>query len=467
MKKRTLQKRIDAIVFTLVAVLFAALIVITGFLVFLFNRNTSQSNKNIPFDLDSITLNSGDVIPADFDKLLLPEFIGIKLGEEQRGVSGSVDVMADAYSTFAPLISSTMRAEFCSRGTDTTWSNIANGKDFVYVRFHSQLPDTVVAMFADISGGGAENRNLVSAYVYEMFIVPENSEDNGETIAVKSIFGDVFIYKKPHSDDYISTAQLSKLLHTYSTQFKKFEFAKNLLYGESSTDPVFIESISTKNIFMTNNVASMTYGNTVKTVMRVFGVNPDKLLNTHTGEDGTASYTDRSGVFYHYESAFEYKATEDGGVDISEIIGYSDKTGLVEYISAAKILFDEVGKINGNYTGAEADIVLTSVKSDGKTVDLKFTYAYDNIPIVEIEPAFTATFKEGKLMGARVYTLAVRNVSTRSIPRSEWWFYDYLDDEHEVINVGLVYRSNFISEKVSAEWSGTVNNSAASQYRYR
>ena len=392
----------------------------------------------------------------------------IKLGEEQRGVSGAVDVMTDVYSSFASVISSTMVSDFSSRGSEADWNRIANSENFVYIRFHSQLPNIVIATFADISAGKTEKRNQLSAYVYEMFIVPEDNHGGEEIIAVRSTLGDVFIYRNSDSDNYVSTAQLSKILHTYSLQFKKFEFAKNLLYGESSTDPVLVESISTKNIFMTNNVASMTYGNTVKNIMRVFGVNPDKLLNTHTGEDGTASYTDRSGVFYHYESAFEYKATEDGGVDISEIIGYSDKTGLVEYISAAKTIFDRVGEINTNYIGAEADIILTSVVSDGKTVELEFTYVYDNIRVVDIEPAFTATFKNGKLMGARVYTLAIRNVGTRSIPHSEWWFYDDLGEgNREIINVGLVYKSDFVSENVSAEWVGTVKNTDQDRYRFR
>ena len=468
MKKRTMQKRIDVIVFTLLAVLFAALVVITGLLVDLFNRNTSEGNKNIPFDLDRITLNSSSVLPDDFDMLLLPEFIGIKLGEEQRGVTGSVDVIADAYRTFAPAIASTLREEYCKEGDEIRWNNISNAENYVYVRFHSQLPDMVIAMFADITAGEIETRNKLSSYVYEMFIIPEDSTGTGETIAVKSLSGDVFIYRNSGNEDHVSTAQLSKLLQVYSSQFKKFEFANKLSYSVTSTDPVFVESISTRNIFMTNNVASMTYGNTVKTIMRVFGVNPDKLLNTHTGDDGTASYTDRSGVFYHYESAFEYKATEDGGVDIDEIIGYSDKNGLMEYLSAALAIFDEVGRINQNYVGAEADVYLSSVTSDGSTVELEFAYAYDNIRIAEIEPAFTATFKDGKLMGARVYTLAVRNVSSRSAPRAEWWFYDYLEsDSREPLNVGLVYRSDFVSDKVTAEWSATVKNTPGEGYRYR
>lgn len=463
MKKRTRQKKTDVIVFIITTVLFAALMVITGYLVVLFNKNTSESK--IPFNLDSITLSGSSTVPEDFEDLLLPEFIGIKLGEEQRGVSGSVNVMTDVYSSFAQTISSVMQKENCTPSTLNEWNAFSTETNLVYVRYHSQMPDIVIGMFADISADRSENRTEVSSYVYEMFIIPEDKLGTGETIAVRDHDGHVFIYRNQRSEDHVSTAQLSKHLQTYSSQFRKFEFADSLISDKYSTDPVFVESVSTRNIFMTNEIASLAYGNTIKTLMRVFRVNPDKLLTSHEGEDGTASYTDRSGVFYHYESAFEYKASEDGGIDISDIIGYSERNGLKEYLSAAKILFDEVKNINPNYTGAEADIYLSSVKSDGRVVELTFNYAYDNIRIADIEPAFIVSFKDGKIIGARLYTLMVTNVSTRNTPKSEWWFFDYIEnDGRDVYNVGLVYRSDFVTEKVVAEWSAVVNDKSA---RYR
>lgn len=462
MKRANKRKKYDAIILVLTIVLFAALIAVTTVLFLSFNRNTV--NRDNSFDLDGITSKGTHKDNEILSEALIPEFIGLTVNGQRKGISVSARAVADIYGNFAPVISRIVRYDNARLGTEEEWKEYAEATESVYIRYHSQFADIVIGTLADIACGENRNRDAVFSYIYEMFFLPGYGEEQRGLIATRSMDGDITVYSAPEQLDLISSADISKLIMSYGTQLKKFTFAEKRYEASSYTEPVFVDAITTSNIIISNKIASMMQANMmgINSIMRVFGINPDKLLSVHTEDDGVSSYTDRSGVLYAYESAIEYKAADDGGIEIKELVGYTENIDIGEYIHAAYSVVQDISAIYSNCTGGYADMYLSSVWSDGRNVKVELRYSYDNIRITDIEPAFIASFKDGKLVEARLFTVAVNNTGYRNESRSEWWFFDYLKrDEHVPNNVGLVYRSDFVSNSVVAEWSATVKSNDA------
>lgn len=447
------QKNTERIGLVVAAVLFVLLCVLTAATISVIT-NSSSVKSTVPFDLDRITAEKTTEY-ADVSHTLLPSFIGITADGTRRGVSASANTVAELYRMITPTLAALLTDENVSAGDDMQWSQMAESENSVYVRYHNELPDYVISIFAD--SGNAE-RNSLNSYVYELILLPYSDADDTVTAAVRSAEGKVFVYEQSSPEEIITVEDLRKVLRSYRTGLYGFKFADSTAVS-SPTEPVYTESAATRNILTTGYSGSLVQNSEedIEAVMRLFSLNPDKLLNTHTEEDGSTSYIDTKGVLYLWSSFFEYTATADGGIPIENYIGYTDSLGLMDYVRAAMTLFDSITEISRYYTGGDADITLTSVENYGGQVKLVFEYTFDNLKIVDIEPAFTVVFEGGMLKSARLYTLAVRNLGDRTYSIEEWWFVGHVEDYMTAQtppyrNVGLVYRCDFISESVVAEW---------------
>ena len=453
-------KKSDIILTVSAAVLFALLIILTVLLIGAFNRNTSGTVK-VPFDIDRITAERYDD-DVDISEYLVPEFIGLTVNGTRYGLTASSKVMAELYRYILPVISETVRPENIKSGTVEEWNALPDAGASVYVRYHSEMPDVVIGLLADMFAGASAKRERVGAYVYEMFILPYADGGEDIQIAARSIGGEVYFYTLKSPSAIVTKEELSKLIRSYKKSMNTFMFAGDKFPAVSVTEPVFTADIMTRNILMTNNTVSLIENaeSELKRFMRIFSMNPDKLLNTHSEEDGTSSYIDTHGVLYLYASSFEYRAANAGGVPVEDIVGYRDKIGLYDYIYAGAKISAEIRSINKYYAGGDADMILTSVYADGGKVRLVFEYVYDNVLITDIDPAMTLEFDGGVLKKATVYALAVRYVD-RSETLSEWWFIGHLGGAETMPhNIGLAYRSDFLSESVGAQWRASLGGTA-------
>jgi len=86
-------------------------------------------------------------------------------------------------------------------------------------------------------------------------------------------------------------------------------------------------------------------------------------------------------------------------------------------------------------------------------VTLEFRYAADNVLIADDNAAYRITFSGSRVLHAELYTIAVRTLADRSESYREWWFASRLPANRFSDNVRLVYRSDYLSEAVSAEWA--------------
>jgi hypothetical protein len=458
MKKRGIKRIFEIIVQITAVVLFVTLIVLTFATIVAFSRS-SLATDNVPFDLDMLTSSKKSEI-SDIDGYMLPELIGLSVNGEKYAISASQNIVSELYGLISPTLSEMISEENFRKVQSSAWLEYVEADEFVYVRYHNELPDNIIGLFADAASYNRNNeytndRNHVLTYVCELVLIPTDSQ--GVTrIATRSLGGEVAVYESREGNfDY---GKIADAASSYRSSLVRFVFSGDVYASVLDTEPVFLDSIATRDIMLSSDTGFFVFDNSSYRgeLMRLFSVNPDKLLSEHEDANGNISYTDVHGVLYLRTRGFEYHGSSDGGVDISEYIGYTKKIGLEEYIRASVDIISEIKAINKFFIGNDADPMLYSVESSGGRVRLTFEYTIDNVRIAGGRSAFVAEFENGKLVHADVYAMAAKTLISRSNSYSESWFIKNLKSGVVPINVSLVYESDYRSSSVSAKWAAFV-----------
>lgn len=448
MTKKSDNSNANTVKTVICAVLTVSLVVMVLGIVYMLNMSQSL----VPFDLSTITAEKTEY-SIDITRFILPEFIGITYDGERLGVSGSANILAEIYRELSGVISEVVRGDCLIERSATDWSILAESDISVYVRYHSELPDCVVGVFADASRGDETKRDTVSSYIYEMYIIPNTDGSGKIDIAVKSKSGEVKFYTGT-TESILTGDSTEKMLDSYRADMYSFKM--------SNGQPVFTENIATRNILITGNTGALIQTEMTdeekSSLMRFFALNPDKLLSSHVDEEGMDSYVDTHGALYIRESGVEYNSASDGGIGLGDFIGYSEEPSLAEYIKASISIITYFRSLNRNITGGDGEIYLDSVTSSEGKVTLEFMYAFNGIRICDMEPAFTAEFENGILRKMKLYSVSVRNLGERHILMLEDSFISVMENEGKhVARTSVVYRSDFQSESVSAEWQCVYN----------
>lgn len=462
MKKNKAKKNTGIIAMTVTAVLLAVLIGLAAALIMTFLATSAEVDT---FDLAQVT-SGRDAADIDITGYFLPEFAGITTDGERMGVCSSANTVGELFRLVSPAIAEMLTAEHLAGGiTEEEWIALAEEENSVYLRFHERTPLSVLALFAGLYSGN-DSVNAPSGYAVEMLILPysESFEHrNGiMRIAVRDSDGSASFYIKVQPGSVLTAEELAQTAASYQSSLRTFVFAGDDYPASSPTEPVFMSSVAFRNIIAIGGTGATIAENDgeAESLLRVFDINPDKLLSTHTEPDGSRSYIDTQGILYIRESEFEYRSTSDGGIHLSDLTAAEWGSTLQNYISASVEVWNRIRDINRMYTGDEADLELSSVSSKDGTVTVTFAYAVDNLRIMTEKPAFTAVFEDGILRSATVFTIAVWNLGTRGQSANEWWFYDTLDGVTPM-NVTLVYRANYASvysvdydaDSLAAEWA--------------
>ena len=458
MKKRGIKRIFQIFVQITAVVLFVALVVLTFALIISFNKS-SLAKDNVPFNLEMLTSSKKTEL-SEIDGYMLPELVGLSLDGEKYGISASKNIVSELYSLVTPAISEIISEKNFRKVSPDLWATYANSEEIIYVRYHNEMPDNIIGLFADAAvydknNDSLKDRNHVLTYVQELIVIPTDSSGTTK-IATRSAAGDVALYES--REVAVDYARISETASSYKSSLARFVFSGDTYTSSLDTEPVYLDSISTKDIMLSSDTGFFVFHNNEykSALMKMFSVNPNKLLSEHEDANGNISYTDIHGVLYLRSSGFEYQGAADGGVDISEYVGYTKKFGLEEYIRASVEIISELRSTNKFFIGNDADPILYSVEAKDGRVRLTFEYALDNIRIMTSVPAFVAEFEGGKLKYANVYSIAAKTLISRSNSYSESWFIKTLDDGTVPKNVSLAYESDFRSSSISAKWAAYV-----------
>ncbi len=458
----------DSIGMLAAAGLLVVLIGLTAALIMTFLASSSEAET---FDLEQVTADK-TTATVDLTGYFLPEFAGIVSDGIGYGISSSAGIAGELFRLGASTVSELLTVE-CFRGeiTDDEWLKLAAEESSLYFRFHERTPISVLTVFAGLYCG-QEPGLAVQGYAAEMLILPyvESMQYQSGMVraAVRDLDGTMYLFAKASPQSVLTAEDLAQTSDSYRSSMYRFVFALDDYSAASPTEPVFTVPVSFRNIIITGNTASLMAANETETeeLLRVFEINPDKLLTTHTEEDGTHSYIDTQGVLYIRPSEIAYRSTSDGGIRVSDLTTVSmDTTAntLQSYIAASAEMWHRICSIGRLYTGEEADLVLTSLTASGGMVTVRFAYTMDNLRIMTGQPAFEAVFENGSLRSASVHTIAVMNLGTRGESLGEVWFRGTLGGAIAE-NVTLVYRARYASahsadytaDAVAAEWAAVV-----------
>ena len=453
MKRNVSRTPREFVVRIAVPVLFAALCILTSLTIFTISWSSIAAEDG--FDLDGLT-NEARREDTDVSGYLLPEFIGITVDGIRSGVSVSANIVSELYEILTP----TLRSAFTSVVPlpDTVWNEYTAARNSVYIKYHSELPDGILALFAAMSQEGRESSVTFDGNVREIFILPPSSVSAETALVTRSDSGEVKKYVIPSRKAAVSVDELERFVRSYWSGMVSFLFNEERYPNLSWTEPLYSDALQTRKLIMTDGTAALLQNSPTEkeAILRLFGLNPDKLLNVHEDTDGSGSYYDTQGILYFHDSSIEYvPSSADNGMSVSGILGGTSAAGagevLKDYVQAAAVLYERIAAINPIYCGGEADLLLRSVSSENGEVTLRFAYAVGNVPISDEADAYRITFSNGRVQHIRLHTVAVRILADRDVSYAEWWFASKVN--RFASDVRLVYRSDYLSESVSAEWA--------------
>lgn len=437
-----------------VPVLFAVLCLLTYLTI---SAISGSSRTADAFDLEGLT-NEARSADTDVSDYLLPEFIGVTVNGVRSGVAGSANIVSELYA----LLSPTLRSAFFYTVPleEGNWEDGISAENSVYIKYHSELPDGILALFAGMQTNSPSDTITFRGNVREIFILPPTSVSEDTVMMTRSDSGELRMYVIPGHKASVGVGELERFVRSYSSSMVSFLFNEGKYEHLSRSEPIFTGELSARDLIMTDGTSALIQNSSAEReeILRIFGLNPDKLLNVHSEEDGSAGYYDTRGIVNFRRSTFEYqRSSEDNGRSVSDILGRTFAPSrnaaevLTDYIHAAILLYESIAAVNPIYAGGEADLVLRSVSSENGEVTLRFLYTVSNLRISDEQDAFRITFSAGRVTGAVLYTMTVRILAERSFPYSEWWYASTLD--HFSSDVRLVYRSDYVSDAVSAEWA--------------
>lgn len=438
-----------------IAVLFFVVLGLTAAIITLLNM-TAASNADVPFRMEQLT-SSDDENKVEVSGYLAPAFIGIRAGGEQKGISAGINIVHEIYNMITPVLYDVL-AERCHEVSASQWDAAAVEGCYVYVKYHAPLPYQVIHAFA----GGTNETYASSFSIYELFILP----DKGFRIVARTADGVVYEFDGTY-ESYFSADDLVELMQSYRRNILDFVFSDGTLMEDSIKEPLFVERVRTKNMLVTEKTAALIQNkdNDIAELLRLMDFNPDKLY-AHEESDIGFVYVENHGVMRLLDDSVEYTAaSSNGGIDIGTFLGYYDreKYGLLDYISAACMMMTQVRNLNTHYIGGDADIVLDSASSDedGSLV-LRFVYTFDNLRLAGCEPALEIKFRDGAMKNMRLYSVSVRNLGEQYESFFEQWYYDmavsHCPEGSYIADVRLVYKTDFYSESINAEWSVVYGN---------
>ncbi|MBQ8187259.1 MAG: hypothetical protein IJ037_10385 [Clostridia bacterium] len=463
MKKNGTKKNTGIPAMIVTAVLFAVLLLLTGALTTVFLATSAEVDT---FDLAQVTSgrDDGDI---DITGYFLPEFAGITSGGERWGISASANIVGELFRLASPAITEILTPECLAGEIDTAeWTALAEEKYSVYLRFHERTPLSALTLFTGLYSG-SEPDGGVTGYASELLLLPYGESIEHKTgimrAAVRDTDGTAHLYIKLRPDEMLTPEDLEQTVTSYRSSLGTFVFAGEDYSAASPTEPVFVTPVEFRNIIIIGDTGTLLAESDDESekLLRVFDINPDKLLSSHTESDGTRTFVDTQGMLSIRKDGISYQSTSDGGIRLSDITGVmTDDASLHSYIGAAVVLWREIHDIGETYVGEDASLQLSGISAGEGVVKVSFAYAVDNLRIMTGIPAFTAVFENGILRSAELHTIGVLNLGTRGQSANEWWFFDTISAITPQ-NVTLVYRAEYASlysldydaDLVSAEWA--------------
>ncbi len=383
---------------------------------------TNETEAGALFDPRLLSASAQEVTRSLDADLLLPAQIVISVGGDAHAVLNSAVVTTDLYTDLAPVLVSCL-SEKPKTENEAFWNLTVCTPGVIYIRYHAAFPYQILHAFASAStGSDLRVRDASSVLVEEMCL----RFVDGKVFAV--VRGETGVYSFSGTTS-LRAADFQGYVSLYSDVF----YDCTLSAGAPSA--VVTERIYAREIRVQKGIgAAITSDDArLEAWIRRFLFNPDKL-NYHVEADGTAVYVESHGVLTCTDDRITYTASDDGGISVREFCAVRDEVDVYTYLRAASSWIAEVSAMDTAFTGGDAALRLSSVRTDGTALTLAFSLYADNLPLYERggEPAFSMTFADGRVTEMIWNTVSVQRQLTKHAPFLESWSREALgtDDVH-------------------------------------
>ncbi|MBQ0125787.1 MAG: hypothetical protein KBS59_05620, partial [Clostridiales bacterium] len=235
------------------------------------NVESSEFTREMDVAVREKSYKSGYVGLLD-DTLVSPYFFGYSVGGDKFGYFGQG--AGDCYSSFSGVISALFGPESTvSVASETDFYKCFSG-DFVYIKYRSELPKSVI-YYAQNPDGILEE--ISDEYVYEMVV----SVNNPAFALTRDRMGNCYIYRA--SQNFLYNKNLLYSYNKFEGGFA-FDFAADSEIDASYASLGFYEKINDTAVIRNNSFsAASAVVQPLKTddgfVLAKFGMNPEKVTS--------------------------------------------------------------------------------------------------------------------------------------------------------------------------------------------
>jgi hypothetical protein len=197
-KTKRRKSRVELIKTIVIAALFVSMVTLAS--TYIVQTQILSINPAVDADIESLLILYGSQTPYTISSYILPEFMGYKISGNMRGLFGSESLMRELYGLLdeylSTLLGSGGECETLPEDKGREAWNECFDRDYIYVRYFTELPASAVYYAASGERGG----KLASGnmpYIMEMFILLERSGDDtvNYSFVTRSESGAVSVYK--------------------------------------------------------------------------------------------------------------------------------------------------------------------------------------------------------------------------------------------------------------------------------
>lgn len=377
------------------------------------NESANGADRENDFSLRSpVSLN----VDTLTDEMLIPGEIAFKDATGNTfAITSGKDYMEEIYSLLGNNISFLLGSG-CSAVSDSSesFTNAVRSDSFIYVRYHSSLPASLLYMNA-LEVAASESASLgektSSVSVVEMIIFPESTAEGSAFGFTRSITGEVFKFIVKSTPDTkiteINDLEIYKEAGAMiSASFYGGEPKSNIL----TTTLIFDDAAAKPKLTFSKGIDGLSENSELQSAFaELLDINPNKTGSYFDGEIGGTVYMATHGTLTFTDTGIIY-STENNtdGIPLSLFSGkdYDSQHSMYECIAAAESIASSLLEINSEAMD-DAELIITDLFRSGNMLTLKFGYFYDNIPISDSGSAIVAELTSNKLTGLKYYPASI------------------------------------------------------------
>ncbi len=431
---------------------------------------TAAAGGDLPADvLSALRGGTGSAAARLEQEQLLPEFLGIKpAGKQAVGLLNGAAMLRDLTEALAPwcgfaLGEGTAAEPLSSSASDRCWRECMAADAYFYFNWRFAVPAAVLRAHSlpEDSSAMLEMAEGTLPRIAEIFFFPNLLD--GDVCAVSRDAEGVVTrwHRVPTAEDALP-GFADFAIYLERGVLKAYTFA-----GAQDSDcpstlltlPVPDEPLSLPMLAHTHPFAGTGEDDRVSAaLLGLFSYNPNKASSYYEGDTDTVVFVETHGTLRASLDSLVYEAAEQGGLAVADLVRKSDSTlNLRDDIMACEGLVDQLRQTDADCIGGDAVPQLTVIGTQGDTLVLEYTYAYNNVTVAQSVPALRLTVRGHRIIEVSVAVCCYRAGETVVRIGSQQWMLNLADHLYSrdgtACRIDLHYAIDTDPARLRADWT--------------